>query len=66
MQDSMNRGWDEQFVNSAWGEMSRLLDEELPVAAGQSKRRWGLLLLLFFLFGLVLGVPEVQLMLGTG
>jgi hypothetical protein len=61
MQDSRNRGWDEQFVDQAWGEMSRLLDEELPVAVSWNKHRRGLLLVLFFLSGLVLGGVSIYL-----
>lgn len=39
---------DKQFTDFAWGEMRKLLDEEMPVTAAPKKRRYLLLLLLLF------------------
>jgi hypothetical protein len=55
MQDSSNRGWDAQFVDTAWGEMRQMLDRELPVSAGRGKRRRALLFAAVFFLGLTLG-----------
>lgn len=61
MQDSSNRGWDAQFVDTAWGEMRQLLDRELPVSADRGKRRRAVLFAAVFLLGLVLGGMGIYL-----
>ncbi|GJM33239.1 MAG: hypothetical protein DHS20C18_22400 [Saprospiraceae bacterium] len=63
MLDKQNMEPDEQFVDFAWGEMRKLLDEKMPIAKGIEEKGSKKFILLFLLFlGVILATSMLVLM----